>query len=51
MMKANLTWDVATLDVYLKGPQKKVPGTKMGFPGFDDPQDEADTIAYLQTLK
>jgi cytochrome c len=51
MMKANLTWDVPTLQVYLMGPQKKVPGTKMGFPGFSDPQDEADVIAYLQTLK
>ena len=51
MMKANLTWDVPTLQVYLMGPQKKVPGTKMGFPGFSDPQDEADVIAYLVTLK
>ena len=51
MMKANLTWDVPTLQVYLMGPQKKVPGTKMGFPGFSDPQDEADVIAYLVSLK
>ncbi len=51
MMKAGLTWDVATLQVYLMGPQKKVPGTKMGFPGFSDPMDEADAIAYLVTLK
>ena len=51
MMKANLTWDVPTLQVYLMGPQKKVPGTKMGFPGFSDPNDEADAIAYLRTLK
>jgi cytochrome c len=51
MMKANLTWDVPTLQVYLMGPQKKVPGTKMGFPGFSDPMDEADVIAYLVTLK
>ena len=51
MMKANLTWDVPTLQVYLAGPQKKVPGTKMGFPGFSDPMDEADVIAYLVSLK
>jgi cytochrome c len=51
MMKAALTWDVPTLQVYLAGPQKKVPGTKMGFPGFSDPTDEADVIAYLVTLK
>ena len=51
MMKANLTWDMPTLEVYLAGPQKKVPGTKMGFPGFSDPQDQADALAYLVTLK
>ena len=51
MMKAALTWDVPTLNIYLAGPQKKVPGTKMGFPGFSDPQDQADAIAYLVTLK
>ena len=51
MMMAGLTWDVPTLQVYLMGPQKKVPGTKMGFPGFSDPQDEADAIAYLVTLQ
>jgi cytochrome c len=51
MMNANLTWDMPTLQVYLQGPQKKVPGTKMGFPGFSDPGEEADAIAYLATLK
>jgi cytochrome c len=51
MMGANLTWDQPTLQVYLMGPQKKVPGTKMGFPGFSDPGDEADVIAYLASLK
>ncbi len=51
MMMANLTWDVPTLEVYLAGPQKKVPGTKMGFPGFSDPGEEADVIAYLGSLK
>jgi len=51
MMKANLTWTAAQLQTYLMGPQKVVPGTKMGFPGFSDPKDEADVIAYLVTLK
>lgn len=51
MMKAGLTWDQKTLGEYLAGPQKKVPGTKMGFPGFSDPSEEADVIAYLATLK
>jgi len=51
MMKADLTWDEPTLQVYLMGPQKKVPGTKMGFPGFSDPGEEADVLAYLVSLK
>src|SRR5882672_4115242 len=51
MMKAGLTWDQPTLTTYLQGPQKKVPGTKMGFPGFSDPAEESDVIAYLVTLK
>ena len=51
MMNANLTWDEGQLNQFLAGPQKKVAGTKMGFPGFSDPGDEADVIAYLATLK
>ena len=48
---AKLTWDDKNLNEYLAGPQKKVPGTKMGFPGFSDPSEQADVIAYLATLK
>lgn len=51
LMKANLKWDDKNLNEYLAGPQKKVPGTKMGFPGFSDPSEQADVIAYLATLK
>ncbi len=51
MMKANLTWNDATLKTYLQAPAKLVPGTKMGFPGFTDPKDETNLIAYLGTMK
>jgi cytochrome c len=51
MTNAKLTWDQKNLNEYLAGPQKKVPGTKMGFPGFSDPSEQADVIAYLATLK
>jgi cytochrome c len=51
MMKANVTWSADTLKTYLAAPAKMVPGTKMGFPGFSDPKEEADLIAYLQTVK
>jgi len=43
-----LTWDAATLDRWLSGPQAFVPGTKMSFPGLKDPADRRDVIAYLK---
>jgi cytochrome c len=43
-----LTWDAATLDRWLSGPQAFVPGTKMSFPGLKDPTDRRDVIAYLK---
>ena len=51
MQKAAVTWNPETLHTYLMAPAKMVPGTKMGFPGFTDPKDEADLIAFLQTQK
>lgn len=44
---SGIVWDVATLDVYLKDPKAKVPGTKMAFPGLSNDKDRADVIAYL----
>lgn len=45
---SGLTWDVATLQKYLAGPQKLVPGTKMIYPGFpNNPEKSNDVIAYL----
>ncbi len=51
MQGANLTWDDATLDKYLKSPRAVVPGTKMTYGGLQDDQKRADLIAYLATLK
>jgi cytochrome c len=51
MKAANKTWDAATLDVYLTNPKAMVPGTKMVFPGLPNPEDRANVIAYLATLK
>ena len=51
MLKANVTWTADTMKTYLAAPAKMVPGTKMGFPGFSDPKEEADLIAYLITVK
>jgi len=43
-----LTWDAATLNQWLSGPQAFVPGTKMSFPGLKDPADRRDVIGYLK---
>jgi cytochrome c len=51
MKAANKTWDEATLDTYLTSPKAMVPGTKMVFPGLPKPEDRANVIAYLATLK
>jgi len=48
---SGITWTPEKLFQYLEKPQRVVPGTKMVFPGFPDPQKRADVIAYLQTLK
>jgi cytochrome c len=47
---SGITWDVATLLVYLKDPKAKVPGTKMAFPGLPNEKDEDNVIAYLATF-
>ena len=51
MKNSGLTWDAATLDVYLTKPKDKVPGTKMTFAGLAKATDRADIIAYLGTVK
>lgn len=50
MRASGLTWDEATLDMYLENPRGVVPGTKMSYPGMRDPQDRQKIIAYLKTL-
>lgn len=45
---SGITWDEATLTVYLKDPKAKVPGTKMAFPGLKKDEDIANVIAYLK---
>lgn len=48
---SGLTWDDATLDQWLAGPMKLVPGTKMSYAGLSDPAKRAEIIAYMKTLK
>jgi cytochrome c len=51
LKKSGITWDEAALDKWLQGPSKDVPGTKMIFAGVKSPDDRANLIAYLATLK
>jgi cytochrome c len=44
-------WDPEKLNQWLYSPQSFAKGTKMTFAGFPKPQDRADVIAYLNTLK
>jgi cytochrome c len=45
---SGITWDEATLKVYLKNPKEKITGTKMVFPGLPSDDDIANVIAYLK---
>lgn len=49
--KSGDLWTTDNLDRWLKVPGAYAPGTKMAFGGLLDPQDRADVIAYLMTLK
>jgi cytochrome c len=48
---ANIVWTAETLDPYLADPKKVIPGTTMAFAGVRKPEERADLIAYLATLK
>jgi len=45
---SGLTWDEATFKDYITSPQKKIPGTKMTFPGLPNDADIDNVIAYLK---
>ena len=47
---SGITWDEATLTLYLRSPKGVVPGTFMSFPGFRKDDQIADVIAYLKTF-
>lgn len=48
MKASGIKWDESNLDGFLQAPAKKVPGTKMIFPGMAAAQDRADVIAFLK---
>lgn len=44
-------WDDQRLSDWLTSPARYAAGTRMSFAGLPDPQDRADAIAYLHTLR
>ena len=44
---SGITWDEATLKVYLANPKAKIPGTKMIFAGLPKETDQDNLVAYL----
>jgi len=50
LKKYGVIWNTETLDEFLANPSAKVPGTAM-IGMLTDPQQRADVIAYLATLK
>ena len=48
MKASGVTWDPKSIDQFLTSPVAYVNGTKMGFAGFESPNDRADVIAYLK---
>ena len=47
---AGRTWDVETLDAYLKNPKEIIPKGKMAFAGLRKDKDRVDVIEYLMTF-
>jgi len=50
LKSSGIVWTADTLNRWLGGPAKMVPGTAMGFV-LSSPQDRADVIAYLKQQK
>jgi cytochrome c len=50
LRRSGITWDAAMLDRWLTDPEALVPGQGMGY-RLDDPQERADVVAYLATLR
>jgi cytochrome c len=48
---SGIVWSNEKLFQYLENPQRVIPGTKMTYTGVKDPQQRANVIAYLDTLK
>lgn len=48
LKRSDLVWEQGTLDVWLRSPQKLVPGNSMQFEGLPDAGARADLLAFLK---
>jgi cytochrome c2 len=48
--KLSVVWSAETLDVYLSGPSKFAPGTRMMFPGIANAEDRRSVVEYLSSV-
>jgi cytochrome c len=48
---AGIIWTEPNLTKWVAGPARMVPGTKMAFGGITSKKQQADVVAYLQSLK
>lgn len=50
LKRSAVVWSAKTLEQWLSGPEKFIPGQKMWF-SVSDPAERRDVIAYLETLR
>jgi cytochrome c len=50
LKNSKIVWNDKTLDRFLAGPLKMVPGSTMTYDGVPDAQERADLIAYLKRV-
>jgi len=51
LKNAKLHWDRQTLDAFIADPTKVAPGTRMRYPGVNDPAKRRAIIDYLEKLR
>jgi cytochrome c len=50
LKNSRITWNDKTLEQWLAGPERLVPGNSMTFPGIEDANVRQDVIAYLHAV-
>jgi len=51
LQKSGIVWNEPNLVKWVASPARMVPGTKMAFAGITSKKQQADVVAYVQSLK